>query len=556
MLRSIRPFVVRQFCWWLAVFAASTEVELSAATGAPGQVVILANSDDPDSLRVARHYAAARQVPMENIIARKMSLAETISWREFVATIWEPLREELVKRAWIDAIPIEVTDSIGRKKYAVNGHRVMAIVVCRGVPLKIWHEPDFYADHLPFTHRQEFRTNAGAVDSELSLLPVSSYNINAFVANPLFRNEAPTDADRAHIIPVGRLDGPTVEHALALVDRAIEIERVGLIGRAYVDIGGIYREGDQWFEAVAARLNALGFDLSVDRSGATLPATTRFDEPALYFGWYTTDLNGPFALPGFQFPAGAFAYHLHSFSAGTMRSETSGWSAPFVARGVTGTIGNVHEPYLLLVHRPDMLIRGLSRGMSLGEAACYSLPAFSWQPTLLGDPLYRPFAVSFEEQWRNRANVSAKLAGYIVLRRMRLMEAMDKKLEALALGRAEQQRRPSLALAVGLAQRLEAVGDAAAAGQVLEVAVGLKSFRTDEWGLVREAAQLLAANGRAADAVALYRNLFAVTSPPEVRIAWLPDASKAARTAQNVLQAESWEKELVELTVKAAGEKK
>ena len=403
-----RTVYSRDRCWWwstpvlasVALFFAAAAPALAADAELASRVIILANSDDADSLRVARHYAEARHVPLENIIAQKMSRDETISWREFVTTIWDPLRDELVARKWIDAIPIAITDRVGRKKYAIDGHRIAALVICRGAPLKITHEPEFYTEHEPFTKSQEFRSNAGAVDSELSLLAAGSYNINAFVPNPLFRKDSPNATERGQVILVGRLDGPTVDHALALVDRAVAAERTGLIGRAYVDIGGIYQQGDQWLDAVVVQLGVLGFDTSVDREGSTLPDTARVDEPVLYFGWYTSDLNGPFALPGFQFPLGAVALHIHSFSAGTLRSERTGWTAPLVARGITATVGNVHEPYLQLTHRPDLLLRALARGMSLGEAASYSLPAFSWQTMLIGDPLYRPFAISFEEQWK------------------------------------------------------------------------------------------------------------------------------------------------------------
>ena len=55
------------------------------------RVIVVANANDPDSLRIARHYAAARNVPVENIIALPMPLTETISWREFVLGVWQPL---------------------------------------------------------------------------------------------------------------------------------------------------------------------------------------------------------------------------------------------------------------------------------------------------------------------------------------------------------------------------------------------------------------------------------------------------------------------------------
>jgi len=41
-------------------------------------------------VRIARHYAEVRGVPVENIIAQPMPRGETISWTEFVATIWQP----------------------------------------------------------------------------------------------------------------------------------------------------------------------------------------------------------------------------------------------------------------------------------------------------------------------------------------------------------------------------------------------------------------------------------------------------------------------------------
>ena len=86
--------------------------------------------------------------------------------------------------------------------------------------------------------------------------------------------------------------------------------------------------------------------------------------------------------------------HIHSYSATTLRNRDTGWSGPFVARGVTATVGNVFEPYLQLTHRPDLLLRALVRGATFGDAACYAQPALSWQVIAIGDPLYRPFAVS------------------------------------------------------------------------------------------------------------------------------------------------------------------
>ena len=533
---------------WLLILLGYAAAMRAAEPDPALRVVLLANSDDPDSLRIARHYAEARGVPAANVIALKLPLTETITWREFIDAIWQPLQEQLVRDKWIDAIPMMLTDAVGRKKYAPSGHRIAALVLCRGVPLKITHDPALYVDARPFTAKAEFRTNSGAVDSELSALAQPNYPINAFVPNPLFQNDRPTSFERAQVVKVSRLDGPTVEDALALVDRALAAERTGLLGRAYVDIGGIHADGDRWLESVVTQLDALNFDTSVDREPGTMPATARSDAPVLYFGWYAGDLIGPFALPGFQFPPGAIALHIHSYSASTLRSPTTGWTGPLIARGVTATVGNVFEPYLQLTHRPELLLRALARGATLADAAYYSLPALSWQTILIGDPLYRPFAVPLADQIKNLRGLPLRLAGYAVLRRMRELDAAKRPDEALALARTAQHDAPSLAVGVALARRLHAGHDDEGAAGALGFVAQVNSFRADEWALVREAALLLEACGRPARAIEIWKNLFgAVELPRELRVAWLSDARSTALVAEDAAQAGAWERELTGL---------
>lgn len=528
----------------------SSAANTAFANDLAARVIVLANSDDPDSLRIARHYASVRGVPAGNIVALELAHTEAIGWGEFVATLWQPLLETLLHAKWIDAIPMTLTDAVGRRKYAPHGHRIAALVVCRGVPLKIGHDPALFAEVPPFTARGEFRTNAGAVDAELSLLALPNYVINAFVPNPLFQNERPSAFDLAQIVKVARLDGPTAEDALALVDRAVAAERAGLQGRAYIDIGDRDPVGNAWLEAAAAQVRTLGFDGDVDRAPATLPLSARIDAPALYFGWYASDVEGAFTLPGFRFPPGAIAVHIHSYSATTLRSATRGWTAPLVARGVTATVGNVNEPYLQLTHQPHLLLRGLARGDTLADAAYFALPALSWQAILVGDPLYRPFAVPLEEQLRHREQAKTPVAfsSYAVLRKTRLLDAAGKREEAAALLRAAHAAHADLALGVELAQRRREAGDVAAAAAALAPVLRLKDFSANEWALARQAAQLLEACAQNASAVEVWRTLLAgATLPRDLRVAWLPEAKGVALAAKNERQALAWQRELDEL---------
>jgi len=525
----------------LTVGAKAAEENLAA------RVVLLANSEDPDSLRVARHYAEVRGVPLENIIALKLPVAESITWREFIVTLWEPLLDELLRAKWVDAIPMALTDPVGRRKLAVHGHRIGALVTCRGVPLKIEHDPALDLG-TPFTQRAEFRTNAGAVDSELSLLAQPNYPIAAFVPNPLFQKENPDALDRLQVVRVSRLDGPSVDDALGLVDRAVAAERTGLLGRAYVDMGGIHAAGDRWLEALTSQLESLGWAPAVNRDPATLSATARCDAPVLYFGWYASNLNGPFALPGFRFPPGAIAFHIHSYSAGTLRSTTAGWTGPLVVRGVTATVGNVFEPYLEQTHRPDLFFRALVRGATLVDAAYFSLPELSWQAMLIGDPLYRPFAVSLETQLQTLATVPPLLTSYAVLRRVNAWVASGRRDEALALARTTQRNVPSLALGLALSRLLSEAGDDDSAANALGFVSLLTTIPTDEWALAREAALQLEHLGRPVRAVELWRSVLATESlPRELRVAWLPEARRSAHAALDLAQAIAWERALTDL---------
>lgn len=538
LARAFLPLAALATGAWLAT--ALAEEPLAA------RVLILANRDDPDSLAIAGHYLQARQVPPDNLFAYSIPGAETISWGQFIATLWQPLQDELVRRRWIDAIPLASLDAVGRRKYAVSGHRIAALVVCRGVPLRIDDDSTLRAEAFAVSARSELRTNAGAVDSELSLLAADGgYPIDGFVANPLFGKLRPSEFDRAKVVKVSRLDGPTAADALALIDRALAAERTGLAGRAYVDKGGDYAEGNRWLEDTAKQITALGFDLAVNRASETMPASDRCDAPVLYFGWHTPDLNGPFALPGFGFPVGAVVLHIHSYSAHTLRSAAEGWSGPLVARGVTATAGNVFEPYLQFTHRPDFLFRALARGDNLVDAAYYALPVLSWQGVLIGDPLYRPFSVPLAEQLAHLDRVPAGLAGYAVLREARLMESAGEPVQAMALMRNELGQRPNLALALAIAERLQKAGRTSEAAQVLEPNLPSTPLPADQWGLAHDTARFLAEINHASLAITMYRRIFAVGALPlQLRARWLVEARQTALNAHDPAQGAAWKQAL------------
>lgn len=533
-------------------FACLALVSIRAAP----RVLILANLDDGESLKVARYYAEKRGLPESAIVALPMPLTEEITWPQFVTSIWNPLLREAIVRGDVDAMAMNLKDELGRTKIIPAGHKLDALVVCRGVPLRVAHDDAHYdASSNPLTKNPPLRTNEGAVDSELTLLATNCPPIAALLPNPVFSANTEAEVEEAvHVvIPVGRLDGVTVDDAKALVDRALAAERDGLAGRAYVDIRGdvsdAYKVGDEWMEACAVELAALGFDTDVDRAGGTIPAYARFDAPVLYFGWYASDINGPFAAPGFRFPPGAIALHIHSFSAKTLRSPTQGWTGPLVAKGVTATVGNVGEPYLEFTHRPNLLLHALAQGKPLGVAALRSINALSWKGIVVGDPLYRPFAVSAEEQWARRDKLSPEAQGYARIRRMNLAAAAGHRDEALAIGLDGMAKSPNLPLALTLAGMQQSAGDAAGARRTLGVFAALPKWRAADRPLIAKAALALRAAEAPGEGVKLYERLLRDSGlPNDFRLEVLKAGAEVARAAQDFTRAGRWDAEYGRLT--------
>ena len=524
-------------------------VHAAVPAGNPAaRVVILANSRQPDSVRLAEFYADKRAVPHANIVALPLPEAESITWREFIDQVYQPLQDELYRRGWLEGTSTSLLDALGRRRYAFTGNRIAYLVVCRGVPLRIFNDPTLPVGRAAPRARSQFNTNEAAVDSELSLLAQSGYELTAMIANPLFANEQPSSFEAEMVVKVARLDGPTWESARHLVTAALEAEGRGLLGRYYVDFMGPDAEGDKWLEAVTTQLQDLGFDGDTERTAATFGADARFDAPVLYFGWYVGSLNGPFAVENFTFPPGALALHIHSYSAQTLRSDSQGWCGPLVARGVTATVGNVFEPYLGYTHRPNYLLRALSQGKTFGEAAYYSLPALSWQAVTIGDPLYRPFKVSLEEQERSMSALPLTLAPYAVMRRANLLLHQGNKAEAVITIQEALLRQPSLPLGLFLARLKLADGDPKSAVSALKFVSLLKQFRLEEWSLAREIAAVLAAHDARPAALQVYLVLTMTKAPtPEARKALLTEARNTADAAGDLQLSLDFARQLVEL---------
>lgn len=384
---------VRLFCLFLLV-------PLAVRAGGD-EVVVIYNSRVPASKTVAEHYAAARHVPAKQIFGFALTTNEVITRADFTDFLQKPLVEDLVSAGlWkFGETKIPATEKVpAHTEERVVSSKIRYAALCYGVPLKI--APSSALDELAGKNlKPEFRRDEASVDSELAWLPLIKMTVPLIGPLP---NLLYACTNREMLTPlngvllVSRLDGPTPEIANGLVDKAIAAEANGLWGRTYFDLrneptNNSYYLGDMWLRTGAEICRQQGFDVDVDTNADTFPESYPMSQIAIYAGWYDGDVSGPFRLPKVEFMPGAFAYHLHSFSAETLRSTTSRWCGPLLAKGATCTMGCVYEPYLQFTPNIAIFLQSLCNGYTFGEAAWAAQIALSWQTTVIGDPLYQPF---------------------------------------------------------------------------------------------------------------------------------------------------------------------
>ena len=398
----------------------------SPAANPGDEVVVIYNSRVPESKALADFYARKRAVPQRQILGFNMTDGEEMSREEYRKELQRPLAKKLedlnLWRTGRGELPGTNGTRVRVSKTVVES-KIRYAVLCYGVPLKIRRDTTLN-EAEEATMRPELRRNEAAVDSELACLPMnySGYTLAGPLVNTLYST---TNASQLHptngVLIVARLDGPTPAIARGLVEKALQAEAEGLWGRAYFDLRNIadpnYKVGDEWIRNASQVAQLVGFDTVVDEGGDTFPASFPLSQVAIYMGWYRENVSGPFVLPKVEFMPGAFAYHLHSFSASSVRVTNHNWVGPLLAKGVTCTMGTVDEPYL--TGTPDVGAfagRWMYYGFTFGEAGCASQGILSWQTTVVGDPLYRPFGKNPQELHQALVASKSRLLEWSTLR--------------------------------------------------------------------------------------------------------------------------------------------
>lgn len=351
-------------------------------------VAVLYNSDLPDSKELAEYYASKRDIPVENLIGLTLSKNGKITRKEYQESLEAPLRKHFTDKGWW-----ELGNTDDGIKLAVK-NKIQVIVSMHGVPYGIENDHNL---KLPDGQKPDDFTklNCAAVDSELAALSFHNFPIYQPLPNKYFQADSSfINANHPYSIMVGRIDADSLTTCKRMIDDAIEIEKTGLWGMAYLDLaqkGAGYKMGDDWITEIESKNWKLGIPTTIDKNQDTYLTNYPMRDVAMYYGWYTGGVNGPFINPDFKLKKGAIAIHLHSFSASDIRNPGASWVGPLIAKGATATLGNVYEPYLQGTHHFNILHDRLTQGYTLIESAYMSVPLLSWQNLVIGDPLYQPY---------------------------------------------------------------------------------------------------------------------------------------------------------------------
>jgi uncharacterized protein (TIGR03790 family) len=405
-------------------FAALLLLPAAAAAQTSENVLVVVNSSSPQSVQIADYYGKVRRLSDRQIVRIQMPDTDAISRSDYELKIEAPIAAWLARHRLQD--------------------QVLYLVLIKGVPLRI-------------NGTGGLSGTTASVDSELTLLYRKMLGKPASVLgridNPYFLGDKPVTAAQrfsrlsSDLYLVTRLDGFTVGDVMKLIDRGASPVREGQIvldQRAT----SVDRGGDAWLAEAADRLTTMnqGSRVRLD----TTRAVSTANGPVLgYFSWGSNDPSNQRRQMGLSFANGAIGGMFVSTDGRTFREPNAAWQparagsstggqslvGDLVREGITGVAGNVAEPYLDAIVRPQILFPTYISGFTLAESFYLAMPFLSWQNIVIGDPLCAPFmqAPLAPSQLYKGLDAETELPALFAERRLAVLRSGDFKVEGLKL---------------------------------------------------------------------------------------------------------------------------
>ena len=360
----------------LAALAITTLLTATfAGAQSPREVLLLANSRSPDSLRIAREYASLRNIPKENVVDLDLpsSILEPeaqISPEDFMRFIWEPAQAAIRERglqskilAWIYSVdfPVRVTTDPPMSLMGmtfVRGHVPASDVISKGSIIS----PFFAGPDKPDGPAAEGQPLSWFHDILKDRMPLPSMMLG-FTGSR----------------------GNDVETILEGLRRGVQSDGTRPTGTVFfVTSDDVRSRCRAWqYPAAAAELQSLGV-------GARI--TDQFsnnERSILGFMMGGASVN-PLYGGGVYLP-GCMAEHLTS-AAGIFHISDQTKLSAWIFGGASATAGTVTEPLAIWTKFPSARFYvHQAKGFSILESFYLSIRC-PLQILLVGEPLARPFA--------------------------------------------------------------------------------------------------------------------------------------------------------------------
>jgi len=351
------------------------------AVPGPDSVIVVASRLDLPSVALAERYAAARQLPDQQVCLIDAPLVEDVDFDTF-------------KSAIVGGIAACT---------ATYEDRIEAIVLARGLPLRVGIPGGGRVSMAAALALGETTTATGA--------PVLGRRFNnrvncgggnmcdaAMWSNPyrsgVFGPDWTATTGQAiwHPKIVTMLHGRTYADAAKLVASATTAEAIGGARGTFTLMSGADPARgalDFQYGRVVTALRNLGFTdveqvpFDANRTGHT------------YAAFFTGTAGIGASIEGNTFAPGAIVDNLTSYGAVAENFRDMGESqvsiARWVAKGVAGVHGTTDEPLNNCFPQRDLLVSYASGG-TLGEAYFRAMPFVYWHNLVLGDPMAAPYA--------------------------------------------------------------------------------------------------------------------------------------------------------------------
>jgi hypothetical protein len=364
------------------------------AGGGPQNVLVVVDPTDPDALRVANHYIAARGIPPANVLYLSPSAADYAAFAQFqIPAVLGTLKQRGLEES------IDYVVTAGQAFYVpaqrlVNG--LGCTPVSRFSTSGAWTLA-YAADEILDKTLVVTETNRYYADNDMP---------RAFDSRTLWQDGAPAggpvgDPEARRYLLGFQLGysgerGNTVDETIAMIDRSVRADGARPEGTFYFMRNGDIRSQTRapYFQTAIDGLQRLGGKGEI--VDGTLPLG-RHDTLGIMAGSPNLDIAGA----DLTLLLGAWADHLTSHAA-TFDEGGQTKLSPWIPKGASGSVGTVEEPCVFGSHEDTTyhekfphprLATFYFAGMSLGEALFRSTPFAPFHALFYGDPLTRPFAV-------------------------------------------------------------------------------------------------------------------------------------------------------------------